>query len=351
MRLTVGLIIILLGILAAVPISAQAQKGGAAGDVSESPPSGLLSASAADSVAPFTLASRVFLSDRDVMDCISGQRCVFFPDRRGQQAVAFQSSVSVDPASGVFDQEPLTPSSRPPAPVGVKDAPPDVPAPDGTRPEFKGKVPAKEPGFAWGSAIGQSLLFLGIQHGIRFAFDPPTRHALSGPFWKDYVSSLASIKTWDDNNPAFINYLGHPMQGAVTAYFQIQNDPKGKSQGFNSSGAYWNSRLKALGWSAGYSAFFELGFPISEAAVGNLGIKRPATSPKMGYVDLVITPTLGTVWVIAEDAVDMYLVRFIERKTQNKTWRAIARSVLNPMRTAANVLRFKYPWYRDDLSR
>ena len=76
-----------------------------------------------------------------------------------------------------------------------------------------------------------------------------------------------------------------------------------------------------------------------------------STSPKMGHVDLVITLTLGTVWVIGEDAVDLYLVRFIERKTQSPTWRAIARSVLNPMRTAANVLRFKYPWYRDDLSR
>ena len=141
------------------------------------------------------------------------------------------------------------------------------------------------------------------------------------------------------------------MQGAVTAYFQIQNDPKGKSQRFNSSRAYWYSRLKGLGWSAGYSAFFELGFPISEAAVGNLGINRPPDSPKLGYVDLVITPTLGTALVIAEDVVDTYLVRFIERKTQSKTWRAIARSVLNPMRTTANVLRFKYPWYRDDQSR
>ena len=107
MRLTVGLIIILLGTLAAVPISAQAQKGGTGGDVSESFPSGLLTASAAtssvawDSIAPFTLTSVILRPDRDVMDCVSGQRCVFFPDRKGEHAVASQSSVSVDPASGV----------------------------------------------------------------------------------------------------------------------------------------------------------------------------------------------------------------------------------------------------------
>ena len=254
---------------------------------------------------------------------------------------------------GVFDQEPLTRPSSASSAIGTIDTHPDLTAPDGPKPDSKSKTlsQAPEPGFAWGSALGQSLLFLGIEHGLRFRFDPPTRHALTGPFWKDYVSSLRSLKTWDDNNPAYINYLGHPMQGAVTGLIQIQNDPKGKSLLFNSSRAYWYSRLKALGWSAGYSAFFELGFPISEAAVGNLGTKNSATSPKMGYVDLVITPTLGIAWVIAEDAVDRYLVRFIERKTQSQTWRAIFRSVLNPMRTTANVMRFKYPWYRDDLAR
>jgi len=258
----------------------------------------------------------------------------------------------VDPASCVFDQEPPPRSSSPHTPVGIiEDAHPDLPSRDVPKPEFKGKRPAQEPGFAWGSALGQSLLFLSIEHGIRFAFDPPTRHALSGPFWKDYVRSLRSTKTWGDNNPVYINYLGHPMQGALTGFIQIQNDPKGKSEGFNSSRAYWHSRLKALGWSAAYGAFFELGFPISEAAVGNLGTKNSTTSPKMGYVDLVITPTLGTVWIIGEDVVDMYLVRLIERKTQSPTWRAIFRSVLNPVRSAANVLRFKYPWYRDDLNR
>jgi len=235
----------------------------------------------------------------------------------------------------------------------MKDDPPDLPLRDTPTPEFKTNTlaQAQDRGFAWGSAIGQSLFFLGIQHGIRFAFDPPTRQALSGPFWKDYMSSLRSLKSWDDNNPAYINYLGHPMQGAITGFIQIQNDPKGKSQAFSSSRGYWNSRMKALGWSAAYGAFFELGFPISEAAVGNLGTKQSTTSPKMGYVDLVITPTLGTAWVIGEDAVDRYLVRLIERNTQSPTWRAIARSVLNPMRSAANALRFKYPWYRDDLSR
>lgn len=356
MAAILGLIIILLGALAAVPISAHAQQRGTAGDVSESLSSGQSIARAANSsfasegVPTFTLTSLNRLPDRDILDCVSGPRCVFFPDRIGHQPVAAQNAVNVDPVSVVFDQKPVPPSSSPSTPA-ITDPRPDLPAPDVSGPGSKSKMNSPDRGFEWGNALVQSLLFLGIEHGVRFAFDPPTRRALDGPFWNDYVNSLKSLKTWHDNNSDLINYLGHPMQGAITGYIQIQNDPKGKRQSFGSSRGYWTSRMKAMAWSAGYGAFFELGFPISEAAVGNLGIKRPPDRPKLGYVDLVITPTLGTAWVIAEDAIDLYLVRAIERKTQSQTWRAISRSVLNPMRTVANIMRFKYPWYRDDLSR
>jgi hypothetical protein len=349
MRSTLRLIVILFGALAALPMNAQAQQLGTAGDIPESLPSGWLMASAASpsvasgSVAPFTLTSVILAPDRGVVDCVSGPRCVFFPDSRGHQTVASQFSVS-----GIFDEDPQKPSSSPSAPVGAIDARPDPPASDATKPGSSGNMPLKDPGFAWGSALVQSLLFLGIEHGFRIAFDPPTRHAMVGPFWNDYIASVKSTKTWGDNNKGFVNYLGHPMQGGITGFIQIQNDPKGRNLGFGFSHDYWISRMKAMAWSAAYSTFFEIGFPISEAAVGNLGVGRHPDSPKMGYVDLVITPTLGTVWVIAEDVVDTYLVRRIEGKTQNQTVRALARGLLNPMRSVSNVMRFKHPWYRDD---
>ena len=48
-------------------------------------------------------------------------------------------------------------------------------------------------------------------------------------FWKEYVNSLGEVKQWGDGNPDFINYLGHPMQGSIVGFIQIQNDPKGRS--------------------------------------------------------------------------------------------------------------------------
>jgi hypothetical protein len=279
-----------------------------------------------------------------VIDCEIGHPCIFFPAGRRHGANDFRAVASPEQTWFDFDQERQPLPSDPPARGAAKDSQSIGAAPNAQA----NNGPPGDDGFKWWPALGQSLFFLGIEHGIRFAFDPPTRRHLNGKFWKDYVKSVKSLKTWGDNNPAFINYLGHPMQGAITSYIQIHNDPKGKDLVLSSSRAYWISRMKSMAWSAGYSAFFEIGFPISEAAVGNLGIgARPPEAPKMGYVDLVITPLLGTVWVVAEDAVDLYLVRLIERKTTNPTLRAIARGVLNPMRSVANVMRFKHPWHRD----
>ena len=70
----------------------------------------------------------------------------------------------------------------------------------------------------------------------------------------------------------------------------------------------------------------------------------------MGYVDLVVTPTIGTAWLVGEDAVDRYLIRKIEAKTRNQVVRAIVRTFLNPSRSFANLMRFKPTWYRDNRS-
>jgi hypothetical protein len=64
-------------------------------------------------------------------------------------------------------------------------------------------------------------------------------------------------------------------------------------------------------------------------------------------VDHVITPSLGMGWMIAEDAVDKYLVKRVEAATANRYIRMLARAGLNPSRTFANVLRGETPWHRD----
>lgn len=194
--------------------------------------------------------------------------------------------------------------------------------------------------FQWGPAIRQSLIFLAVQHGFALT-QPRTQNAIKdGNFFVDYYRSLKSLHGWDDGGKIFTNYVAHPMQGATTGFIFIQNDPKGRTQQFGSSHAYWRSRTKALLWAAAWSSQFELG-PLSQASIGNVGL-----SGKQAWVDIVITPTFGTGWLIIEDVLDRYLIKSIERRN-NFALKIIFRILANPMRTAANLVRFKQPWYRD----
>ena len=204
-----------------------------------------------------------------------------------------------------------------------------------------GSAPEKaRRGFRWKAATEQTLLFLSIQHGYAFT-QPKTRRDLHGPFFRDYFRSVASIGKWGDGGKFFTNYVAHPMQGALLGFVWVQNDPKGKAVAFGGSKAYWRSRAKALAWSAAWSTQFELG-PVSQASIGNVGLHGKQT-----WVDVVVTPTLGTAWLVAEDALERYVVRRIERKTDNRFVRIAARMLLNPTRSSANLLRFEKPWRRD----
>jgi hypothetical protein len=51
--------------------------------------------------------------------------------------------------------------------------------------------------------------------------------------------------------------------------------------------------------------------------------------------------------LIAEDAIDRFLIKRIERATDNFYVKMFSRGLLNPTRTIANLFRFKTPWYRD----
>jgi hypothetical protein len=233
----------------------------------------------------------------------------------------------------------------------------EVKAPQRDKPTLPSNVPiATDPnsqfgekaGFQWRSAWQQSLMFLGMQHAFRMATESGSRADLKGPFFKDYFATLKNLAAWDDGDPFIVNYIGHPMMGSVTGYIQIQNDPRGINQELGLNKSYWKSRLKAFGWSFVYSTQFELG-PLSEAAIGNVGI-RPYKGHKhpMAYVDLVVTPVVGTAWLVGEDALDKYLIRQLDRHVKNRVAHVLLRSFLNPTRSLANVLRGKYPWYRDD---
>ena len=71
------------------------------------------------------------------------------------------------------------------------------------------------------------------------------------------------------------------------------------------------------------------------------------TNHPFSYQDFIITPTVGTAWLVGEDVVDKYVVRQIESWTTNRIVRCLSRAMLNPTRAFSNILRFKTPWYRD----
>ncbi len=191
----------------------------------------------------------------------------------------------------------------------------------------------------------QSGLFLGIEHGFRFATEPDTRHQLRGPFVMDYLHSLkGGTPHWGDTDPFLVNYVGHPMQGAVTGFIWTQNHPVESRLEFANTPQYWRSRLKSMGWSALYSTQFELG-PVSEASLGNLG--SPMVPRTMGVVDLVMTPLGGFGFQVAEDMLDRFAVRWVEDKIPSRPVIILARGFLNPARSFANCLRFRTPWHRD----
>ena len=205
----------------------------------------------------------------------------------------------------------------------------------------------KAKGFDWKGAAKQSLFLLAIMHSFNIGTDAGAREELRGPFFKDYFRSVGNLRGWDDGDPFIADYIGHPMQGAVAGFIQIQNDPKGRGQEFAMRKAYWNSRLKAAGFAILFSTQWELG-PLSEASLGNIGKKPFENSPHpMAWVDIVITPTVGTAWLVGEDMLDRFVICKLENKFSNRMLRALIRSFLNPSRSMANILRFEHPWHRD----
>jgi hypothetical protein len=224
--------------------------------------------------------------------------------------------------------------------------------------------PLHTEGFHWHRALSESFTFLVIEQAYVVHTDfnwvviengVPFNH-----FWRDYKQSLSAWvhSGWNDGDPNWFGYVGHPIQGALTGFIQIQNDPQGEKLEFSRTKAYWWSRFKAGLWNAAYSTQWNLG-PLSEVTVEKYGTKTRAPwnyngsypcsrhcLTGVGQIDIVMTPLGGTGWLIGEDFLDKKIVRRVEGATQNHLLIDTVRCALNPIRGAANILHGKQPWYR-----
>ncbi len=217
--------------------------------------------------------------------------------------------------------------------------------------------------FQWTPALIQSVEFLLFEHAFRLVDDPYLRYLLfHKPFWHDYAVSAGQfdMSRWGDGDDFLVNYIGHPMQGGVTGNIYIQNDPRARALKFGKSSAYWQSRMKAMAWSAVYSAYFEIGPGLSEVAIGNEGgytytpgcghyvCDRPGYKPptnNTGWVDFVVTPTMGTGLMILEDSLDREIMdRFFQ--DDSRFGIKVVRSMLSPTHSMANLLAGRVPWFR-----
>jgi hypothetical protein len=197
---------------------------------------------------------------------------------------------------------------------------------------------------SWTPLARQSLAYLGIMHSFRLATEPSTRNAMSNPVVGGYFQSLGALHGWSDGDTYYENYLGHPIEGAVSGYLLIHNDPRYRNVEFGRSRDYWMSRLRAYAFAWAFSEQFEIGL-LSEASIGQ--IQRYCCA--YGFVDHVITPNGGILWIVGGDIVDKYVTRrMIEDHTRNSAVRAVARGVLNPPLSFANFMAGQYPWHREN---
>src|SRR3954470_14052327 len=131
----------------------------------------------------------------------------------------------------------------------------------------------KSEGVQWKRLFSQSFRLLLLEHGFRYATEEGTRHP-HRPFFHGYIDSVGALHGWADGDPFYVNYVGHPMQGAISGYIWTLNDPRYRDVEFGRHRDYWKSRLRAGAFAWAYSEQMEIG-PVSEASIGNIQASWP----------------------------------------------------------------------------
>jgi hypothetical protein len=195
----------------------------------------------------------------------------------------------------------------------------------------------------WKRLGASSITLLTIQNAYRYATEEGTRDAFSNPFWSGYIKAVGSLHGWSDGDPYLVNYVAHPVQGAVTGFMWQHNDRAYRDAVFGKNTKYWKARLRGMAFTYVYSVQFEIGL-FSEASIGQI----QALYPAYGFVDHAVTPTIGTGWAIAEDAIDRFIIESIEVHVANPWVRLASRIAMNPLRSMSNVMNYERPQHRDN---
>jgi hypothetical protein len=267
------------------------------------------------------------------------------------------------------------PASEPSSAVASSAALPDAPLPSDKSSESSSRTNAlpstseltsqtvRPSGkFDLKAAFWQSFGFTMFDHVWRAAFDPSLRYQLAHkPFFHDWFVSYGgyNLHRWGDGDDFIVNYVGHPLQGAVTSRIYLQNDPRSFVQ-ISKNRNYWVPLGLSTIWSALWQVEWKVG-PFSETSFGNAGgweyvpscgtalsclnnpkYPKPPTN-NTGLTDWVATPLIGAAWVMAEDTLDRFVVTPVARNHRILGGRVL-RSCLEPSRDFAAVFAGKFPW-------
>src|SRR5215469_12845987 len=148
------------------------------------------------------------------------------------------------------------------------------------------RVATERRGVDWGHLVQQSLFFMSFENAFRCATEDGTRAGFSNPFFRGYLNSAGNLHGWNDGDPFIVNYVGHPMQGAVSAYLWTQNDRAYRDIQFGQNRRHWKGKLRGAAYSYIYSVLFEIG-SISEASIGNIQAKYPQYSSTTSLLRLL----------------------------------------------------------------
>ena len=129
------------------------------------------------------------------------------------------------PPSPKITSFPIPPMPRPRMPIRpdtLTGGRPPVSIPT-TKPD-----PAYIEHYQWRGLIWQSVEFNVAENGFRAIGDSGMRDILAHrPFWHDWLASAKqfNMRRWNDGDSFIVNYVGHPLQGAIASYIEIQNSP------------------------------------------------------------------------------------------------------------------------------
>ena len=209
---------------------------------------------------------------------------------------------------------------------------------------------------SWLPLLWEAFEATAVENTGNIVFDSDTRDALThNPYVATWFKCVHQYRyrQWTDDTPFVVHDIGHPMQGASVYSIFAQNDPRSRGLIFVNNGNYWRGKLKAMAFVALFEIQWKIG-PASEASIGNSGLNTypipgsttGRTTNETGFQDFVITPVYGLGWNITEDLVDKYVMPHIWKRTHNRLI-LMALLPLTPCRDAANLLRYKPPYYRD----